>query len=690
MRRNDRQFATLAIILVLFWLIPHPSSAQTEDPYAFDDEYESGDFGRVTYQENGVTIHRAFADPGLPPISEAGVNSPVYPGDALLTGPDQRVEVQVASGSLIRVNRATDVTFQSLPDPYAEFPDNTVLQLSEGTLRITTRLGESEEFRIDTPSSSIYFLGDGDFRIEVTPGGRTEVISRRGVAEVVGNGGSILVQGGMRTEVFPGTLPEEAWAFNTFVTDNFDHWVDERDAIYRVGDRYAGAPEFSAEAYETMPEEVQPYYQELSHHGDWTYVEEYGHVWYPASVPAEWQPYRDGYWDYGPGGYFWVSHEPWGWAPYHYGRWNWVAGFGWCWVPGRVFSGAWVAWSWGSSHVGWAAMDFWGRPCNVRNIYYGYYDPHTWTFVDYAHIGHRNYHRYAVRVDDVGVDIHHARVVTRAPRVSPTRLATSREARQRAMRMVENDSASRMRPVDRNTRPTTTMNDVERRIRRGAAARRRADGATAGASDRSAPGRSRTTDRRSTARGGQYPSYPSRIGQDRPRGDDNRRRNVGRRTPESSRRDDTRAGAGNPPSTSRVRPRETERAGTDQRVRDLYRKLANPRAPREGSSTVERRQPTSSSQRDRSTRSSTPKRPSTPRSTTRSSTPKRPSTPRSTTRSSTPKRPSTPRSTTRSSTPKRSSTPRTTSRKSASSSPRSKSTSGGKSKSNSGGRGKKR
>ena len=91
MKRNDRQFTTLAMILALSWLFPHPSAAQSEDPYAFDDEYESGDFGRVTYEENGVTIHRAFADPGLPPVSEVGVNFPVYPGDALLTGRDQRV-----------------------------------------------------------------------------------------------------------------------------------------------------------------------------------------------------------------------------------------------------------------------------------------------------------------------------------------------------------------------------------------------------------------------------------------------------------------------------------------------------------------------------------------------------------------------------------------------------------------------
>jgi hypothetical protein len=594
-----------SLILLACSLIPHPSLAQAEDPYAYEDEYQAGDFGRVSYQENGVTIHRAFADPGMPPVTEGGVNSPVYPGDALLTDGDQRVEVQVAGGSLIRIDRATDVTFLSLPDPYAEFQDNTVLQLAEGTLQIAARLAEGEEFRVDTPSSSIYLLGDGDFRIEVTPGGRTEVISRSGVAEVVGNGGSILVRGGMRTEVFSGSLPEEAWAFNTFVTDPFDRWVDERDAVYLVRDRYPGAQEYSAETYQALPAEVRPYYQELSYHGDWTYVEEYGYVWHPSEVASGWRPYYDGYWDYGPGGYFWVSYEPWGWAPYHYGRWNWVAGFGWCWIPGRVFAGAWVAWSWGPVYVGWSPIDFWGRPCLVREVYYGYYDPHAWTFVDYAYVGHRNYHRHAVRVDSIGPEIRHARVVARAPRVSPTRLASSREERARAMRLAEDDRAARMRPYDRNSRSLATLNEVERRIRGKEAVRRSDDRARAAAASRRGSNGTPSGDGRATARGGKFPGYPSRVSQGRRAGD------AAGRNSSSVRRDSRTPGrasggvdAGSPTASPRVRPRETERAGTDQRVRDLYRKMASPRSTREDGSTTVRRQPTTSSREQRSTRRS--------------------------------------------------------------------------------------
>jgi hypothetical protein len=623
MVRYCRQLAALAIALLVPWLPATPALAQAEDPSAYGDEYGGGDFGRVTYQENGVAIHRAVVDSGLPAREEARINAPVYPGDTLLAGADQRAEVQLAGGSLVRIDRGTELTFLGLPDPYAEFSDNTVLQLAEGTIRITTALNEGEEFRLDTPDSSVYFLGDGDFRIEVTPTGRTEVISRRGVAEVVGNGGSVLVRGGMRTEVLGGSLPEEPWAFNTFVADGFDRWVDDRDAVYRAHDRYLPASEYPSETYETLPQEVQPYYQELNYYGDWTYVADLGYVWYPRQVPATWQPYYDGHWSYGPGGYFWVSSEPWGWAPYHYGRWSWVVGYGWCWAPGRVFAGAWVAWSWGSAYVGWAPLDYWGRPCHRRGVYHGYYDPHVWSFVHYDHIGDRHHQRYAVRVGDVGDHVRHATVSTSAPRVSPTRLARSRESREMAARQARENRKARMRPVDRDTRPAATMNDVERRLRPRSRASReqKVAGERTGAPRRSPVARGRnpqtrpSSDRagsrveaaqteRRAGRRREFPSYSRRITAERSSDATQNRRRQGRSTPAASTRSGSPSAAARGSVTPRVRSRENERGDTDQRVRDLYRKMAGPSSGRERAAGEEPRRVRTDSRSDASRKES--------------------------------------------------------------------------------------
>jgi len=430
--------------------------AQADLNESYGDEYAEGDYGRVLYEDAGLTIVRS----GEP--DRGSVNAPLFPGDSVETDGSQRVEIELADGTLVRVDRRTAVTFLSMPAASARYRDNTVLQLAEGTIRLSARSGEEAEFRVDTPAASVYLIEDGEFRIETFAGGRTIVSALRGVAEVSGQGGSVLVRSGTRVEAFPGAVPGEAYAFNTLSTDAFDRWVGERDAAYRVRERYGEGGDYGDRAaYEEIPVEVQPYYRELSRNGRWVYVADYGYCWYPVGVSAGWRPYSDGYWTYGPSGYFWVSYEPWGWAPYHYGRWTWVSRFGWCWVPGRVFGGAWVSWSWGSAYIGWAPLDCYDRPVFIGTVQYGYYDPRCWSFVSYTHIHHRHYRDYYVPPSHIGRDIGRHAVVTRAPRVSPRELESSPDSRTRAYRIAQQDRRRVPQIGDTGARPRS-FRDIER------------------------------------------------------------------------------------------------------------------------------------------------------------------------------------------------------------------------------------
>jgi hypothetical protein len=79
-----------------------------------------------------------------------------------------------------------------------------------------------------------------------------------------------------------------------------------------------------------------PGYADLDEYGSWDNAREYGRVWYPAQVSADWVPYRNGRWVWvEPWGWTWVEEEPWGFAPFHYGRWV-LIGRRWGWVPGPV------------------------------------------------------------------------------------------------------------------------------------------------------------------------------------------------------------------------------------------------------------------------------------------------------------------------------------------------------------------
>ncbi len=460
---------TIAVTALLAGTV---ARADAETPQAGGDSYQSGDYGRVRYQENGPSILRAQADQTGHAEDAATANSPIFPGDTVRDGSDQRTEIELADGTIVRLDQDTELDFDSLPQPGAQYQDNTVLKLKSGVIRISSSRGGGE-FRVDTPASSVYLPDDADVRIEVDGSGETRVLSRRGVVEVAGEGGSVLVRSGLRSVAEPGAVPSDPVPFNTFSGDPFDRWVIARDDAYRAPDRYTGGRRVAEDdgdqgSYEAVPDEVRPYYRELSSYGRWVWAPPYGWVWYPSDVAPGWRPYNDGYWDYGPDGYFWVSYEPWGWAPYHFGRWNWIAGFGWGWIPGRVFGGAWVSWSFGPSFVGWCPLDFWGRPAfiSVASVSFGFFDPGCWTFVEHAHFGARNVRPFAISAGRLGVALQTAAVVTRPPRISPSQLASSSVWRERAFREARDDRSFRVAPISRTGAPGTRFTDLEARAPR--------------------------------------------------------------------------------------------------------------------------------------------------------------------------------------------------------------------------------
>jgi hypothetical protein len=98
------------------------------------------------------------------------------------------------------------------------------------------------------------------------------------------------------------------------------------------------------------------FYRELSPYGEWIRRPDYGWVWFPRHMAPSWRPYSYGHWALTDYGWTWVSDEDFGWATYHYGRWTYDPDIGWVWIPGAVWSPAWVAWRHGNGYVGWAPL----------------------------------------------------------------------------------------------------------------------------------------------------------------------------------------------------------------------------------------------------------------------------------------------------------------------------------------------
>jgi len=346
---------------------------------------------RISLVEGEVSYQRA--GDSNKDWSDATPNLPINERDQIYSGPSGRAEVQLSGRNLVRVDSNTNLRFTQFNTGTTQF----ALPVGTATFRVDSLdrrqfqivdandAGKDDPvyFEVDTPIVAITFLKEGSYRINVRDDGSTEVIVRRGQAEVYNQEiGTVAVKQGRRI-LIDGRDANYFQIARLEDKDNWDRWNDRRDdeLFARVS---------SSQSARYVPVAVPGVY-DLDSYGDWINTPDYGYVWYPRSVAVGWAPYRAGYWRHYSGwGWTWVSYEPWGWVPYHYGRWAYY-GSRWCWVPRvNIGIGVGLGWNW-SPHLvtffGWggggynrgyrdgyrdARYDFYGWcPLGPRDRYYG-------------------------------------------------------------------------------------------------------------------------------------------------------------------------------------------------------------------------------------------------------------------------------------------------------------------------------
>ena len=297
----------LGIALATIFL-PTRASAQDQQ----DDP--PGRVARLGYLQGSVSFQPA----GETDWVGAVPNRPMSTGDQLWTDQDSRAEVQLGS-AVIRLAANTGFSFLNLDD-------NTVqIQLTSGAINITVRrLGDDDDFEVDTPNQAFTVFQPGRYRVEASADGSYTVISvRAGEGEATGNGETYTLRGGQRGTI-SGTDYLNVDVTDIWGPDEFDTWSEGRDHRY----------DYSRSAQYLSHDVVG--YDDLDDYGDWRDDSNYGHVWFPNQVALGWAPYHEGHWDWiSPWGWTWVDDSSWGYAPFHYGRWVSVGGR-WGWVAGPV------------------------------------------------------------------------------------------------------------------------------------------------------------------------------------------------------------------------------------------------------------------------------------------------------------------------------------------------------------------
>lgn len=249
--------------------------------------------------------------------SAAQINWPITGGNRLYADDDARAELQIGASSL-RLAEETAIDFTRLDDERVE------AYVTQGTIHITLRHWDNNDpFLITTPTLSVTLSGSGRYRIDVDDDGENATVTvRQGEAQVVNGNSRFNLIAPQRAEISGwdgGDVSIERFDDE----DDFDRWAADRDRRQEVtySSRYV--------------EPTTPGLYELDHHGQWRETSDYGHVWTPNNVAADWAPYRHGRWAWvEPWGWTWIDDAPWGYAPSHYGRWVFVDRY-WAWAPGH-------------------------------------------------------------------------------------------------------------------------------------------------------------------------------------------------------------------------------------------------------------------------------------------------------------------------------------------------------------------
>ncbi len=313
------------IALLLLWLAASFNHiAQAQEP--------PGRVGRLAYTQGAVSVYQ---DPELG-WDKAYVNTPITSENSIWTDRGSRAELR-AGATAIRLDATTQLDVSRLDD------DEIDASIDRGAANIRVRYKQAyERITLSTPQARFTIQSDGRYRVDVDiQRDESRLTVFAGDARMESQGGALRVRPGTTVRVFGG--PSSSYVVERAASDAFDRWADVRDREWS-----------DSRARQYVSTEMTGY-EDLDRYGEWAQEPDYGAVWFPTRVAADWAPYRTGHWAHvRPWGWTWVDDAPWGYAPFHYGRWVFVRDR-WAWSPGeRVPRPAWAP-----ALVGWVGGANW-------------------------------------------------------------------------------------------------------------------------------------------------------------------------------------------------------------------------------------------------------------------------------------------------------------------------------------------
>lgn len=287
-----------------------------------------GRIGRIALLSGTVNLN----NPNSGESFAAPLNQPLTSGDTITTDSGSRTEIQIGSMT-VRLDANSRLGFERIDD------EQVRLYLENG--RVIVKLSSPEaidDFTLETRNGRFNARSTGIYRFD-TDASSTTGTAYYGSLHFAASDSALAIGPGQNAQFWQDgqSIGQTRHRLLPAPNDDFTRWSAERDQrpAANTYSRYV-SPEMTGAA-------------DLDAYGNWSENAEYGSIWFPRAVAADWAPYRSGHWAWvSPWGWTWIGNEPWGFAPFHYGRWVHHHGR-WGWVPGAriarpVYAPAMVAW----------------------------------------------------------------------------------------------------------------------------------------------------------------------------------------------------------------------------------------------------------------------------------------------------------------------------------------------------------
>lgn len=272
---------------------------------------------RLSHVAGQVTVS---AEDGTQVPTDAVLNMPLIAGTRLFTGDAGEAEVEFADGSVLRLTPGSAAAIARMDAAGAE------LELGNGLFYLELRASDRSAYGVLAGDVSIAPEENAGFRVRVQDGqvetavlaGTVSVTRMNAYTAQVDAGESLRTdpKNGRRYLLAQSVGPESWDSWNERLAQTAQ---DEQASRTTARDSYAGDQGYG--------------WSDLDAQGQWYDVAGEGTVWQPTLADAGFDPYGNGSWVSGPGGYTWASGYGWGWLPYRCGAWSFYAGFGWGWLP---------------------------------------------------------------------------------------------------------------------------------------------------------------------------------------------------------------------------------------------------------------------------------------------------------------------------------------------------------------------